>query len=144
VKPCTHCKLTLPVTDFHRLPTAKSGRMGKCKSCSKLYERSRRKERSELEKKYYRKNQQLVVDAYGGKCVCCGESEYKFLEIDHINGGGTQQRREMQPDKFYRWLRDDHPEGFRVLCSNCNRGRWRNGGECPHVNADVMSMVGGC
>jgi hypothetical protein len=23
-------------------------------------------------------------------------------------------------------------EGYQVLCSNCNRGRWRNGGECPH------------
>jgi hypothetical protein len=30
-----------------------------------------------------------MLSAYGGKCVCCGESEYKFLAIDHINGGGS-------------------------------------------------------
>jgi hypothetical protein len=25
-----------------------------------------------------------------------------------------------------------YPEGFQVLCMNCNWGRYRNGGVCPH------------
>lgn len=36
-------------------------------------------------------------------------------------------------DGIYRWLKDQgFPEGFRVLCHNCNQGRESNGGICPH------------
>jgi hypothetical protein len=31
------------------------------------------------------------------------------------------------------WLkRNNFPSGYRVLCMNCNHGRKRNGGICPH------------
>jgi len=31
------------------------------------------------------------------------------------------------------WLTDnDYPEGFQILCWNCNMGKARNGGICPH------------
>src|SRR3990167_9777047 len=33
-----------------------------------------------------------AIAAYGGKCRCCGETEEKFLTLDHINGGGKQHR----------------------------------------------------
>ena len=26
----------------------------------------------------------------------------------------------------------DFPEGFQILCFNCNAGKHRNGGRCPH------------
>jgi hypothetical protein len=83
---------------------------------------------------YYRLQHEAIV-AYGGyRCACCKETEPLFLTIDHVkNNGGRHRRRVGFGDKFYRWLKDrGYPPGFQVLCLNCNQGRWRNGGVCPH------------
>lgn len=80
-----------------------------------------------------------VMDAYGGRfCACCGESELKFLAIDHVNGGGGRHRREVGgSDKVFRDLKKrGFPPGFQVLCHNCNFGRHINGGVCPHKAKD--------
>jgi ssDNA-binding Zn-finger/Zn-ribbon topoisomerase 1 len=31
-----------------------------------------------------------VMKEYGGKCICCGESNIVFLTIDHIDGSGAK------------------------------------------------------
>lgn len=61
------------------------------------------------------------MQAYGGKCVCCGEDELDFLVIDHINDNGAEHRKEVNLRVIYRWLwKNNLPEGFQVLCANCN------------------------
>jgi hypothetical protein len=98
---------------------------------------------SEYNKKSNRKLKREVIDFYGGKCACCGETEIVFLTIDHIDGDGAEHRRRMAAETgsnwgqagspTYRWLRKNNfPEGFQVLCANCNCGRQWNGGICPH------------
>jgi hypothetical protein len=88
-----------------------------------------------------RKAQRLeALRAYSGggepACACCGESILLFLALDHVNGGGYQQHRELGGGGFYSWLRkNNYPEGFQLLCHNCNFGRQLNGGVCPHVGA---------
>jgi hypothetical protein len=79
-----------------------------------------------------------VFAAYGGYiCVCCGETEPKFLSIDHINNDGAEERRSgayaSSGSAFYTWLRKNaFPAGYQVLCMNCQVGKHRNGGICPH------------
>lgn len=77
-----------------------------------------------------------VFNGYGGyRCFCCGETAWQFLTIDHIKGGGQKHRREISGGAkgIYRWLKkNNYPPGFRVLCYNCNCGRQRNNGICPH------------
>lgn len=80
-----------------------------------------------------------VFKHYGGteiKCACCGETIQEFLTLDHINNDGAKQRNEPGMPRggtnFYRWLKKhNYPEGFQVLCWNCNcsKGYW---GYCPH------------
>jgi hypothetical protein len=44
------------------------------------------------------------------------------LSIDHINGGGRKENKKVGQwgNNFYRWLRDhNYPEGYQVLCLNC-------------------------
>ncbi len=61
-----------------------------------------------------------VLDRYGGSCVCCGETLYEFLSVDHIDGGGTEHRKSVGSniDRFL--IRENFPDGYRVLCHNCN------------------------
>ncbi|MCW3996288.1 MAG: hypothetical protein NWE98_09125 [Candidatus Bathyarchaeota archaeon] len=79
-----------------------------------------------------------VITAYGGKCVCCGETSLGFLTIDHINNDGSIHRRKMGRRDWggkilYQWLRkQNYPTGFQVMCFNCNLGRSINKGVCPH------------
>jgi hypothetical protein len=74
-----------------------------------------------------------TIEAYGGKCACCGEPTFEFLALDHVNGGGTQHRRELgNVQKLYRWLKlNNYPDTFRLLCHNCNSARGYYG-YCPH------------
>jgi hypothetical protein len=55
------------------------------------------------------------------KCCRCGFADLRALSIDHINGGGTEHRKIIPGHKMYVWLRkNNYPEGFQVLCMNCN------------------------
>lgn len=76
----------------------------------------------------------LIFDHYGRVCVCCGEDEIIFLSIDHIDGGGNHHRREVgSGSEMYQWLvNTNFPEGFQVLCYNCQMGKYKNG-VCPHA-----------
>ena len=57
-------------------------------------------------KLYRQKRRRLVIDKYGGKCVCCGETKLEFLSMDHVNGGGTKERLKMKSSttEFYRQI----------------------------------------
>lgn len=78
----------------------------------------------------------VVFEHYGGwHCACCGEDERAFLTIDHMNNDGAEDRRNGlgAGSKFYQWLfANDMPDGFQVLCRNCNWGKHVGGGVCPH------------
>ena len=113
---CTRC-LIEPTLDGHAL----------CRKC--LDEGKLQAEKIKLE----------VFKHYSGDeipyCACCGENNYEFLTVDHIDGGGAQHRREngYHPgNSTYSWiLKNNFPEGFRILCWNCNSSRGVYG-YCPH------------
>jgi hypothetical protein len=44
-------------------------------------------------RKKWRKDRELCLKHYGSKCNCRGEDRDEFLAIDHINGGGNQERK---------------------------------------------------
>jgi hypothetical protein len=71
-------------------------------------------------------------------CACCCISIRKFLTLDHIDGNGNKHRKQIGTgsDCIYRWVeKNNYPNGFQVLCFNCNSGRALNGGICPHKQA---------
>lgn len=124
----------------------------KAKQSSYNWQKTHRKERNiivrrSLHKKwrlildknriYNEKRRKLVLQHYGGLCVCCKEKEYKFLTIDHINNDGAKQNRELKTNggsRIVQWLiKNNYPSGYTILCYNCNCGRYRNKGVCPHV-----------
>ena len=88
-------------------------------------------------KRRYVEMRDAVYLAYGGRvCRCCGETEALFLSIDHVDNDGAKMRREVHGKSamsFYRYLvKNSFPAGYQVLCMNCQVGKYKNGGTCPH------------
>ena len=77
------------------------------------------------------------IEAYGGKCVCCSETRSEFLSVDHIDGSGNKERRELGASGgglvFYMHLkrRGWPKDRYRLLCFNCNLSHGHFG-YCPH------------
>lgn len=69
------------------------------------------------------------------QCPNCNEGQIEFLTIDHILGGGNKHRKEIGikggADIYYWLIKNNFPEGFRVLCWNCNMARGKFD-YCPH------------
>jgi hypothetical protein len=75
---------------------------------------------------------QQIIDAYGGKCTCCGESELVFLTIEHLNGDGRKHRGNRNRYMVYKDIVEEgFPDKYTILCMNCNFAR-RWGRTCPH------------
>ena len=103
----------------------------------------------ETSKRFYAAVRETALIRYSGNpahCVCCGEQRTEFLAIDHVNGGGTQHRKNLGASNIYTWLkRNGYPDGYRTLCHNCNFAvRF---GPCPHELEKVVPFErpqGGC
>lgn len=123
----------------------------------------KKRNRTEYMKKWYSANKEKhnentrinhlalkteVINFYGGKCCCCGESEIDFLAIDHIDGDGNSHRKSIgNGTRFAAWVRrNGYPDGFQILCHNCNFSKFINKGICIHqirrgtqvVNEDAL------
>ena len=171
MKPCPRCKKILPATAefFHPSNRTSSGNpLGLeswCKECHKerRYERIKRdperfkmlsrmsQERNRPRvlanaKRIARRNKALALIAYSQNppsCQCCGETLFEFLSIDHINGNGNAHRRSINRKNIFGYLRArGWPEGYRVLCMNCNISHGFYG-YCPHKSTpfDISSCL---
>lgn len=98
---------------------------------SQQYRQSHKEAVNKAKNGYNKRVRAIVLEHYGNKCTCCGETKPEFLCMDHINGGGSQHRKEIKRNIYY-WLRSqDYPPEFRILCHNCNLSLGFYG-YCPH------------
>jgi hypothetical protein len=86
-----------------------------------------------MAKRARRKLKEIIFKHYGSKCACCGESQYEFLTIDHINGGGNKDRRKISKMRgSFFWIKqNNYPDDLQILCANCNTAKAYHG-ICPH------------
>lgn len=96
-------------------------------------------------KRWLRKRRWAVLAHYGGlppKCACCGEDKYEFLSIEHKEGNPDMRtvKERRNGIRIEEWLiKNNFPEGFAVLCFNCNLARGFHG-FCPHKNPEKSFM----
>lgn len=109
-----------------------------CDTClsekRKAYNREYRKTEiaKELKAAANRKIRELAYSGYGSACSCCGESEFEFLCIDHVYGGGARDRKKHSTYQIARRVIElGFPDEYQVLCHNCNLAKGFFG-ECPH------------
>ena len=70
--------------------------------------------------KYHRKQRKAAIAFLGGSCVRCGFSDYRALQIDHINGGGKQEH-DLAGGRIGLWNRVLAGDSrYQLLCANCN------------------------
>jgi len=129
-------------TDYEKYPEKYKARYQKKKSKEGF-----REGRIQYNHNHRRELRQKIIGHYSNglnKCACCGESHFEFLQLDHINGNGEVHRKEIKRtagQAFYTWLiRNNYPEGYRVLCSNCNQS-YGMYGYCPHQEEKKESQV---
>lgn len=156
LKACKKCGRIKSFLSFYTSKLTSDGHENKCKKCRKIrmrkiYKSDESHRRRYLYQKEWVKNNPErnkiiaartrakarwdVLVAYSGnppKCACCNEEEYVFLQLDHINGGGTNERIKYGAGVgLFCWLRKKKfPKGYQILCANCNYAKIR--GECPH------------
>jgi len=149
-KRCSKCGEVKLLSEFY--VRKNKSLMAECKVCTRLRSKARMnsekrveilKKDNESHRRKYKQIKDAVFAAYGGhKCACCGETEPLFLTLDHINNDGAEFRKKNFPGKnwrfsagsrTYRWiLKNNFPDGYQVLCANCNHGKRTNNGICPH------------
>lgn len=155
MKICRDCRIPKPLSEFYlKLGYYASA----CKECDKartrnwyqeikddsgfieknnaraaMWNRENKEKRNKKLREYHRHLKMEVILAYGGKCACCGESNFYFLTLDHINDDGAGHRKEVST-RMYVWARaNGYPESLQVLCYNCNCAKAFSGfGQCPH------------
>ena len=65
-------------------------------------------------------------------CACCGEDFHEiFLSIDHIKPISKSKTEKRGIELYAKLERNGYPEGFQVLCHNCNKAKGTNE-KCPH------------
>jgi hypothetical protein len=141
---CQHCADLKAHPRYNLRRLDKLRKQGLCLKCGKVKPRKNKStcatcatRRIDYDKtRAHKKNLRWeVIKAYGGVCVCCGETTLGFLTLDHVNGGGNKHRKEMGGGGYntYKWAKDNgYPDMLQVMCANCNLGRHWNGGICPH------------
>ena len=78
----------------------------------------RRKQRKEL--------REYIFNFFGNICNQCGFTNSKALCIDHVNGGGTKERKSTKNTKgldigYYIKIKEGLDTGkYQCLCANCN------------------------
>lgn len=86
--------------------------------------------RAAARKREHDRLRRQVIAGYGGRCACCGNDYLPHLTLDHLNGGGAEERRALTGRGIYRRLRrEGFPPGYQVLCWNCNAAK-HHLGEC--------------
>jgi hypothetical protein len=140
---CRSCGVTL--SDANWRATWNTGFL--CRECKADYHRAWRQDHPDRVAAHrvaayavHREQRVIVLTHYGLNgtmaCVCCAESRYEFLTIDHTGDDGADHRKSgVSTQQLPAWLiARGFPPGFQTLCWNCNAAKAFYG-SCPHGRA---------
>lgn len=65
------------------------------------------------------RRRQEMLEYLGAECIKCGYSDFRALQIDHINAGGRKEFKEIGMTGIYKRV-VENPEEYQLLCANCN------------------------
>lgn len=161
VKQCSKCREIKPIDEFYKYKKPKDGLQYYCKQCSRIHVKEtqqahpgryrneereyRASNRTMIAKKdklrslsrvdAHNKTRDKIIAALGSKCVRCGFDDPRALQVDHINGGGTQEHKELgiwgvMKKVLYHVEIGNVDEYYQLLCANCNWIKRSENREC--------------
>jgi hypothetical protein len=151
-KRCCECHQVLPLAEFPGSLAHLYGVATRCRTCYNRREKRRREAAKVAGAPLHRRAQERwkagVLEHYSGetpRCACCANQYRPHLTIDHAEQNGAAHRRALKAAgdnrHFYRWLKENgFPDGFRVLCYNCNFAAYRLG-HCACQSSGVSTAV---
>ena len=142
-KVCAKCKKIKEISLFYRNCKSKDLATSRCIKCIK---ENYRKDYAQNKEKFakwsknsyirnfetrrkwnaqkYKDSLTNLLNILGNKCIKCGITDKRILQLDHINGGGSQDRRKNSTGYlYYQKIADSilkGNKGFQLLCANCN------------------------
>ena len=73
------------------------------------------------EARYRQKIRSAVLAFLGNKCNVCGFDDYRALQVDHVRGGGSKERKKNKNSyQAYKLVLTDTTGKYQLLCANCN------------------------
>ena len=66
------------------------------KKYQKEYAKINGKKKALNTKEYFRRQRRAILELLGGKCVQCAFSDYRALQVDHIDGGGYKDKKSIK------------------------------------------------
>ncbi len=115
-----------------------------CKACRDVrqaWEDARAPERRDKHRQRHQRLRGLVNRGYGGMCKCCGEDYQPFLQVDHVHNDGARDRQTRAGTKLLTYLiREGYPEGYQLLCANCNMRKHTAGGRCDCPRSRLQNV----
>jgi hypothetical protein len=97
------------------------------------YNRIHADKKNTINRKCYNKRRLTVLTHYSNgiaACKNCGITDIRVLSIDHINGNGRAHLKQIGAQICDWLLRNNYPEGFQVLCMNCQFIKRHTHNEC--------------
>ncbi|MBZ9572382.1 hypothetical protein KJA15_03565 [Patescibacteria group bacterium] len=96
-----------------------------CLKKSKIYYRKHRNRYRENYKTYRQKLRIQILKALGGKCFFCGCSDFRLLQIDHIQDNGNEDRNFYKHNDvaYYKNILASFKKNegkYQLLCANCH------------------------
>lgn len=85
-----------------------------------------------VQEAFRKRLREVVLNAYGAKCACCGHEKTASLTLDHVEGGGKKHRKNLSMGVLSWAKREGFPKSLRCLCQNCNLSAHFGGGVCIH------------
>lgn len=74
-------------------------------------------------RRHHRSIRLKVIEFLGGKCCRCGFNDWRALQIDHVDGGGTYEtsvKFRGALTTYYKHVIKTGGAGYQLLCANCN------------------------
>jgi hypothetical protein len=112
---CSRCGQEKPETEYYGCQWTKKmasgkvkvykGRVQPCKRCKNARSQNARKK---------------AISILGGKCMNCGETDLRVLQVNHLNGGGSKENSKRGARAVWADVIKGNREDVDVRCANCN------------------------
>lgn len=70
-------------------------------------------------KNHHKRFRTRILEFFGTRCSVCGFDDFRALQVDHVNGGGSKEWKGKSYGKRLAMIKAN-PQNYQLLCANHN------------------------